>query len=159
MKKAKKIQDNEQSDETVTLKAQLVRALADYDNLSKRVERDRGELVQSASSRIVSQLLPILDMLEQAQKHLQDAGLAITLQQFKEVLNLEGYEEIKTQLGDGFDPEIHEAIEVVDGEGEGIAEVLQPGWRRNDGFVIRPVKVKVYKQSLPLRGKIENKNG
>lgn len=141
-------QEKEQESEKVkVLQAQLARALADYDNLGKRVERERLELVQYAGTRIVKNLLPILDMLEQAQKHVADPGLTITLQQFREVLKLEGYEEIKTKVGDEFDENLHEVIEVVPGESENtVSEVIQSGWTRSDGFVIRPVKVKVFKK-------------
>ena len=84
-----------ESEEIKQLKNQLARALADYDNLRKRVESTKQDLVYSASLRIISQLLPVLDQLEQANAHLKDQGLAISLQNFREVLKLEGYEEIK----------------------------------------------------------------
>ena len=44
----------------------LARALADYDNLSKRVDRERADLGKLASVGIVVKLLPVLDGLESA---------------------------------------------------------------------------------------------
>ncbi len=137
-----------ESEEIKQLKNQLARALADYDNLRKRVESTKQDLVYSASLRIISQLLPVLDQLEQANAHLKDQGLAISLQNFREVLKLEGYEEIKIKVGDKFDENIHEVIEVIDGEQNNtVADVLQSGWKNINGLVIRPAKVKVFKKN------------
>ena len=52
----------------------LARALADYDNLSKRVERERQDLGKIASVGLVLKLLPVLDNLESAQVHLKGSG-------------------------------------------------------------------------------------
>lgn len=134
------------------LKNQLVRALADYDNLRKRVEREREEFGKLANLTLVARLLPVYDMLEGAQKHLADSGLAITIEEFKKVLKDEGIERIRVKIGDKFDEEVHEAVEVEDppagGSGkEGkITKLILSGWRVVDGPIIRPVKVKVGKK-------------
>lgn len=131
------------------LKSQLARALADYDNLQKRVERQSFELINSANARIVKRLLAILDMLDFAQNHINDAGLAITIKEFRDLLKEEGYVEIKPEVGSSFDESLHEAIEVVDTEDESqnntIAEVSVNGWKQIEGNVIRHAKVKVAK--------------
>lgn len=136
------------------LRNQLARALADYDNLKKRVERERQELSQLAGLGLIVRLLPVLDNLEQAQKHLQDAGLAISLNEFNEVLKEEGIERIGAAPGTKFDENLHEALEAVSGGKKGeIAEVVLPGWRYEGGPVIRVAKVKVY--GPPASGKKE----
>ena len=149
-----KTKRDKRKDKAEELKEQLARALADYDNLRKRVERERGDIGKLAKATVVVQLLPVYDMLEGAQKHLNDSGLAITIEEFKKVLKEEGIEKIDAKQGDMFDEELHEAVEVVDknskgkkGEGK-ISEVILTGWKLVDGPIIRPVKVKVYKQSL-----------
>lgn len=134
-------------DQTVSevneLKGQLARALADYDNLRKRTEVDRAQSQKNASLNIVLKLLPTLDILESAQKHLMDQGLAIAINEFKNVLKEEGIEEIKSS--GKFDEALHEAVELVTGGKEGdIAEVIMPGYKFIDGLVIRHAKVKVY---------------
>jgi len=145
--------------EVEVLRNQLARTLADYDNLKKRVERERHEFSQIASLGLIVRLLPLLDNLEQAQKHLQDAGLAISLNEFNQVLKEEGVEKIKAGPGIQFDENLHEALEVVNASGpEGgkkgeIAEVVLPGWKYTDGPVIRVAKVKVY--GPPSGGKKE----
>jgi molecular chaperone GrpE len=134
------------------LKNQLARALADYDNLRKRVEREREEFGKLANLRLVARLLPVSDMLEGAQKHLRDSGLAITIEEFIKVLKEEGIEKINAKQGDTFDEDVHEAVEVADPQGSGkgkdgkVVKVILSGWKIIDGPVIRPVKVKVYRK-------------
>jgi molecular chaperone GrpE len=133
--------------ELESVKAMLARALADYDNLSKRVDRERTDLFKMASVAIISRLLPVLDNLESAQKHLQDPGLAIGLGEFKKVFSEEGLNEINPKVGEEFNHETMEAIEVVPGERDNIiAEVVLTGWKFEDGQVVRHAKVKVAKR-------------
>lgn len=131
--------------QTSVLKTQLARALADYDNLRKRVEREKEDFEKYANVKLAIRLLPVLDVLRQAQKHIGDPGIAITITQFEEALKSEGIEEIKVSLGNDFNPQLQEAIEVVD-EGKGkakVKEVALTGWRFTGGPVIRHARVKV----------------
>jgi len=138
--------------ETEQLRGQLARALADYDNLRKRTDEEKTLWIKFSSQSIITKLLTILDMLEKAQEHLKDQGLAIATLEFKKILNEEGVTEIQPKVGESFDHELHEAIETVeDGEKGTIAETVVPGWRYNDlpvgrqgGQVLRYAKVKVY---------------
>ncbi|OGM03065.1 nucleotide exchange factor GrpE [Candidatus Woesebacteria bacterium GWA1_41_8] len=130
------------------IRDQLVRALADYDNLRKRVEKEKEQFKYLASLSVIEKLLPVFDMLEEAQKHLQDSGLAITINEFLTVLKEEGIEKIDARKGTKFDEELHEAVEVVSSpgkDGEIVEEVLT-GWKFSEGPVIRPAKVKVIKK-------------
>lgn len=129
------------------LRSQLARALADYDNLIKRVERERNDIEKLVSLRLIFKLLTVIDGLESAQAHLKDQGLAISLGEFKQVLNEEGLSEIRPKAGDKFDHETMEAVEVVAGENDNsIAELVLVGWKYNDGTVVRHAKVKVTKK-------------
>lgn len=129
------------------VKGMLARTLADYDNLGKRVERERTDLGKIASIGIVARLLPIIDNLESAQVHLKDQGLAISILEFKKVLDEVGFGEIKPNVGEVFDENLMEAIEVTAGESNNtIAEVILVGWKYEDGSVVRHAKVKVYKK-------------
>jgi molecular chaperone GrpE len=124
-------------EELETVKAMLARALADYDNLSKRVDRERTDLGRIASVGIIVRLLPVLDNLESAQTHLKDQGLAISIVEFK-----------NPKIGNMFDPEFMEAIEVVKGESDNkISELVLVGWKFEDGTVVRHAKVKVSRSS------------
>ena len=94
---------------------------------------------------ICTRLLPILDILEGAQNHLKDQGLAIAISEFKKVFNEEGLKEIRPVAGETFDPKVHEAIELVDGGEKGeVAELILPGWMYNEARVLRHAKVRVY---------------
>ena len=129
------------------VKGMLARALADYDNLNKRVDRERADLGKIASIGIIVRLLPVLDNLESAQMHLQDPGLAISVGEFKKVLNEEGLTEIKPKMGDIFDENTMEVIEVVKGTSDNmITEIVLEGWKFEDGTVVRHAKVKVSKK-------------
>jgi molecular chaperone GrpE len=127
-------------------KNQLARALADYDNLKRRVEKEKDEFRRFAGLALIARMLPIFDMLEDAQSHLGDPGIAITIKEFEDVLAEEGVKRIETKKGDKFDENLHEAVEVVkdakvkDGE---ITEELMSGWKFEDGPTIRHAKVKV----------------
>lgn len=126
------------------IQAQLVRALADYDNLRKRGELEKEIWLKFSSERVLTKLLPILDTLESAQIQLKDTGLAISLAEFRKVFKEEGLEEIKPEPEDAFDHKVHEVVESIEGakdkKGQ-IAETVLSGWRFTDGPVIRFAKV------------------
>jgi molecular chaperone GrpE len=131
------------------LKNQLARALADYDNLRKRVEREREQVGKIAGAKFALKALSVFDMLEEAQKHLKDSGIALTIEEFEKVLKDEGIEKIEAGLGTKFNEELHEAVEVVKAGKDGkIADVVLTGWKFRDGPVIRPTKVKVGRKKL-----------
>jgi molecular chaperone GrpE len=131
------------------LKNQLARALADYDNLRKRVEREKEFVLQYANKGLVARFLSVYDMLESAQKHAKDSGVVLITEEFKNILMDEGIEKIKVSQGDGFDEDLFDAVEAVETKKKGdkgkVSEVVLSGWRYKDGPVIRPVKVKVYR--------------
>ena len=147
-KKSKAKSEDKVHLELESVKAMLARALADYDNLNKRVERERSEIQKIISLRLIIKLLTVLDGLESAQMHLKDAGLAISIVEFKRILSEEGLTEIKPKVGEQFDENWMEAIEVVPGESDNsIAEVVLIGWKFSDGTVVRHAKVKVTRTS------------
>lgn len=143
---AKEKKEDKVHTELENVKLMLARALADYDNLSKRVQREREALGKIASLDILTRLFPVLDNLESAQVHLQDTGLAISIGEFKKVLIDEGLAEIRPKIGEEFNEDTMEAIEVTPGTRDNIiTEVMMTGWKFNDGQVIRHAKVKVSK--------------
>jgi molecular chaperone GrpE len=144
--KVKKKREGRQVEE---LKNQLARALADYDNLRKRVEKEREEIVKLAGVSLFVRLIPVFDMLDEAQNHLKDFGLEQINKELRKALMEEGIVEVKVDEGDNFDENVHEAIEVEEAKDEKkkgkIAKGKLQGWRIEDGPVIRPAKVKVFK--------------
>lgn len=147
MTKGKKTADKIHK-ELESVRTMLARALADYDNLNKRVDRERRDLIKIASVGVIIKLLPVIDNLESAQVHLKDQGLAISILEFKKVLNEEGLVEIKPKIGELFDENTMEAIEVVPGTSDNtIAETILIGWKFEDGTIVRHAKVKVSKKN------------
>jgi molecular chaperone GrpE len=128
------------------LKNQLVRALADYDNLRKRVEREKEEFQKLSAMGVVIRLLPFYDTLVAAQEHLKDSGLALAIEDFEKVLADEDVEKINAKTSTPFDESVHEAVDVSKKAKKPkgtIAEVLLTGWKIVDGPVIRYAKVRV----------------
>jgi len=117
------------------------RALADYHNLEKRIVKEKESFVRFSNAQLWGKLLPIIDDLELGEKHLNDQGLSLTLNKLKEVLKSEGVLEIEVQDKD-FNPELMEAMEMVEGPKNKVMEVLNKGYLLGEK-VLRPAKVKV----------------
>lgn len=146
MKKKDK-NSKKKADETDILKSQLARALADYHNLQKRIEKQQELLENTSNLRIISKMLSVLDMLIEVQGHVDDPGLAITITEFTKVLNEEGVEKIDVKKGDDFDENYQDVVEKIntkdkDKKGK-VADVVSIGWVKGE-IIIRPVSVKVY---------------
>lgn len=123
------------------------RALADYQNLVKRVESDKREIVKFASLNLITKLLPVLDILELAATHSKDSGVVMAVKQFQDVLADEGLQIIEPKTGDVFDHNIHDCLETLKGDlDNAIAEVVYKGYKIED-MVLRPAKVKVWQKS------------
>ncbi len=122
---------------------QLKRALADYQNLKKRVESDKIEFTKYVLQDFLKKLLPAVDHLEAAQTHLKDQGLGLVIQQLKIVLNDEGIKEIDV-LNKPFDPKTAECIELTEGKKDEVVSVNQKGYLLFDK-ILRPARVKVGK--------------
>lgn len=139
--------------EVATHYDRYVRAVADHENFRKRTTREKDELRQYATSRVLEDLLPVLDNL--------GLGLAAARQPNAEVKTLvEGVEMVQTQLkkaleqhglveinpeGQTFDAHQHEAIahipdaKVAEGD---VINVVRTGYSLN-GRLLRPASVVV----------------
>ena len=136
---------------------QLMRLKADFENFRKREMREKTELIERASLRIVERLLPVLDDLERAleaaaEHESGDAivrGVELVRKHLHEVLVEEGLERVEAE--GAFDPEHHEAVSSTSGEvGEPtVLEVVRPGYKLK-GKTIRPALVHVSVPELPL---------
>ena len=119
------------------------RALADYQNLQKRVQEEKGEWIRSANKDLLLRLLPVLDTLMMAEKHLQDQGLQVSINQFLDIVKGEGVTRVKT-VGVEFNPQFMEVIAVEEGKENIVLEELRAGYMLYDK-VLRPAQVKVGK--------------
>lgn len=130
-------------DKVVELEDKYRRALADYQNLQRRTAEQRIEWARTASQDIVLKLLPVLDTLMLAYKHIQDKGLELSINQFLQILSQEGIEKIKT-VGEKFDPYTMEAVGTTEGKEGEVVEEVRIGFILNDS-VLRSAQVIVGK--------------
>ena len=129
---------------TKSYKNSYLRALADYQNFEKRVGEQKEDFIKSASKRIITKLLPLLNNLEKAEVFVKDPGLKLIKDELEKILIEEGLEELKV-LGSIYNPEFAEAVEIIDGEQDNkIVEILRKGYKLN-GIVTQVAQVKVSK--------------
>ncbi|MFD0672107.1 nucleotide exchange factor GrpE [Cohnella sp. GCM10027633] len=129
-----------------------LRAQADFDNFRRRTAKEKEELAQYATAKLVGQLLPVLDNFERAlaangegaQGDSFAKGVDMIHRQLFQALEAEGLKPM-APVGQPFDPEHHQAIMQVESDEyeEGtVVEVIQSGYWLKDK-VIRPAMVKV----------------
>lgn len=127
------------------LENQYKRALADYQNLEKRIAEEKIAWIKAANKNLLLKLLPGLDSLLLAEKHTQDEGVKISIKHFLDILENEGVKKIET-FGKAFDPNLMEAIGTAEGEEGQVLEEARIGYMLFDS-VLRPAQVVVGKSA------------
>jgi molecular chaperone GrpE len=129
-----------------------LRAKAEAENARRRAADDVDKARKFAVEKFAGELLAVKDSLEAALATGDGAsieslkgGVELTLKQLAGVFDKNNLAEVNP-LGAKFDPNIHQAIGMVDGEGEAntVATVLQKGYLLNER-VLRPAMVMVFK--------------
>jgi molecular chaperone GrpE len=129
-----------------------IRALADFDNYRKRVERERGAAAHSGKRPVLLAILEVVDDFDRAIEHAGDSGCAIVegvraiRNRLDTLLRAQGVTPIET-TGQAFDPALHEAIGAVeskDGAPGVVAQEVRRGYLWN-GELLRPSRVHVVK--------------
>jgi molecular chaperone GrpE len=145
-------------EEAGQLKDQLLRSLADLDNLRKRAERERAEATLYAATNFARDILTVsdnlsraLDMahadaLREASEPIRNliAGVEVTNREMLNVFERHGIKRIDP-LGEKFDPNLHQAVFEVptrDAPPGTVVQVLQAGFTIGDR-VLRPAMVGV----------------
>ncbi len=128
----------------------LLRTAAEYDNFRKRSEREKASVYADASSMTILNILPLADSLDAALKSLKgesekyQKGIKLLKNQLDSAFtNLKV--ETFGNIGDDFDPNIHNAISHKESEEEKqnyISGVYQKGYKMNDR-IIRHAMVEV----------------
>lgn len=124
------------------LNDRYLRLMAEYDNFRKRSQKERDDIYPNATAAAVGKFLPVLDNIERAAAfpHADDdfgKGFDLIYQGFKDVLTAMGVEAIG-EVGEPFNPELHNAVMHIEDESLGenvIAQVLQKGYRIGDKIV------------------------
>ena len=141
-------------DEIETLKNDYLRKQAEFQNFTKRKEKEVEEVKKFSSEKIITQFLGSLDNLERAIESSVESkdfdsllkGIEMIVRNLKDIMSAEGVEEIKTE--GVYDPVYHHAVGVEANENfkdDEIVKVLQKGYMMK-GKVIRPAMVIVCKK-------------
>ena len=140
--------DNSENSVIKEFENKYKRALADYQNLEKRIREEKSSWIISANKQLLLKLLPILDTLMLASKHSQDQSLQISVSQFLDILKNEGVARIETKDKE-FDPHKMEVINTAavdpsagSGQENKVVEELRAGFTLGDQ-VLRPAQVTV----------------
>ena len=137
------------------LKDKFMRALADAENARKRADKDRREAENYGGSRLARDLLPVYDNMRRAILAAEGAqtednaalveGVELTMRELLNVFKKHGIEPISPQIGDRFDPKLHQAMfeAPVPGTRSGdIIDVAAEGFMLHDRL-LRPAQVGV----------------
>ncbi|MEJ2588789.1 MAG: nucleotide exchange factor GrpE [Deltaproteobacteria bacterium] len=132
-----------------------LRAKADTENMKRRFQKEKQDLVKYGTETLIKQLLPVADNLEKAIAHSQEKvslktlqeGVNLTLKGFMDTLKKAGVAPIEA-VGEPFDPNFHEAmseIEAKDAEPGTVVNEFQKGYTLNDRL-LRPSMVVISKK-------------
>jgi molecular chaperone GrpE len=138
------------------IRDKYLRNIAESENIRRRHERERVDLIKYAAENIVKDLLPVLDGFDTAVTNSTNndtqatesagviGGFRIIYKQFLEAMKKHGLE-IAESTGVNFDPNIHQAIQMIPSEDvktETVASVFAKGYSIH-GRVVRPAMVSV----------------
>ncbi|MGB0960435.1 MAG: nucleotide exchange factor GrpE [Halocynthiibacter sp.] len=136
-------------------KDRFMRALADAENARKRSDRDRKEAENYGGSKLARDMLPVHDNLARAleavtpeQREANAAlleGIDLTMRELLNVFSKHGIDKVAPEVGDKFDPQIHQAMfeaPVPDTKAGDIIQVMAEGFMLHDRL-LRPAQVGV----------------
>lgn len=140
------------------LEDKYLRANADFDNMKRRLEKEKMQAISYAHEVFARDLLPVIDALEMAivasqNQEVQSAellsklqeGIGLTMDQFKKAFEKHGIESVSTDQS--FDPNFHEAVMQLESEGKESGEILQvfqKGYKIKER-ILRPAMVSIAK--------------
>ncbi|GGH29070.1 molecular chaperone GrpE [Cribrihabitans marinus] len=137
------------------LKDRFMRALADAENARKRGEKARREAEQYGGSKLARDMLPVYDNMKRAleaateeQREVSAAlieGIELTMRALLDVFSKHGIRVLSPEVGDKFDPQIHEAMFEAPVPGTRAGEIIQisaEGFMLHDRL-LRPAQVGV----------------
>jgi molecular chaperone GrpE len=150
------------------LKDKYLRALADIENVRKRMRQQNEETVRLQRESLLRDLLPVVDNLERAVEAARSGsnrqaiteGVEMVLRSLHDLLRTHGVTAI-TAVGQPFDPQVHEAVDHVPSEEHPPNTVVSEFHR---GYVIgermlRPARVSVSKRDAGAANEGESRNG
>lgn len=137
------------------LKDRFMRALADAENARKRSDKDRREAENYGGSKLARDMLPVYDNMKRALETATEEqrevsgplleGVELTMRELLNVFKKHGIEVIAPEVGDRFDPKLHQAMfeaPVPDTKAGDIIQVAAEGFMLHDRL-LRPAQVGV----------------
>ena len=131
----------QKEEEIKELKNQYARAYADYQNLEKRMEKEKEDWIKFGNVNLLTRIISILDNLDRAAHFIKDPGLDMVRNDFVQIFKEFQVEEIQTDDKE-FDPNQMEAIDKQPGPANKVLKTQQKGYSLN-GRVLRPAQVTV----------------
>ncbi|MEM1373482.1 MAG: nucleotide exchange factor GrpE [Pseudomonadota bacterium] len=138
-----------------SLQDKFMRALADAENARKRSDRDRREAENYGGSKLARDLLPVYDNMKRALASMAEVdgdankalleGVELTMRELVNTFKKHGIEPITPEVGDKFDPQLHQAMfeaPVPDTKAGDIIQVAAEGFMLHDRL-LRPAQVGV----------------
>lgn len=139
-------------EELTTEREQRLRLLAEFDNYRRRTKEERALADETGKREVLLALLDVKDDFDRALLHIGETsdavadGLRLIHQRLDNVLEAHGVTAFESE-GELFDPEIHEALTMIDGDREQSGTVYSEhrrGYLMN-GKLLRPARVAVLK--------------
>jgi molecular chaperone GrpE len=130
-----------------------LRALADFENYRRRVERERAGAAEQEKRKLLLALLELADDFERALVHVSDSpesvaeGLYALQRRLHQVLEAQGVKSFES-VGHSFDPVVHEALGTVPSDRQApgtVLDELSRGYHWRDE-VLRPARVRVVEE-------------
>lgn len=136
-------------------KDKYLRALAEQENMRKRIQKEKHEMVAFGIENAISEFLGAIDNFENALRFAENGskevkswatGFEMILSQFKEILHNHGIVSFHSE-GNTFDPEYHEAVEIVETAEHPDGTIMHEFTKgyKSSTRTIRPARVKVAK--------------
>jgi molecular chaperone GrpE len=138
-----------------TFRDKFMRALADAENARKRSERDRREAENYGGSKLARDMLPVYDNLKRALEFVNEdlrgqaaglfEGVELTMRELLNIFEKHGISRITPEVGEKFDPQLHEAMFEAPVPGTKAGQIIQV---LGEGFLLherllRPAQVGV----------------
>ena len=139
-------------EDLTTERERHLRLLAEFDNYRRRTKQERALAEETGKREVLLALLDVKDDVDRALLHIRETsdavadGLRLIHQRFNNLLEAHGVTAFESE-GEVFDPEIHEAMTMIDGDGEQSGTVYSEhrrGYLMN-GKLLRPARVAVLK--------------
>ena len=136
-------------DEIALEKEKYLRLFAEFENFKKRTAKERLDLFKTANQEVITSLIPVLDdfkravlQIEKDLKEFDKKGIELIFNKFNDSLKSNGLEETKVEVGDVFNPDLHEAISQIKATNENqkgkIIDVIELGYKLGEKIIRYP---------------------